>query len=319
MIALALATALLPGPARSIEHLEWERGRAQAQVHAPAPTRMRIHARASCAGTLVVDGRRVRVRGRRTVTLPLPAGERTLTLRHGRCRVRVERLDVDWAPAPTTTWQWQLSGPLDPSVPAQLYDVDLFETPASTVAELHARGARVVCYFSAGSTTGNGPLAGKRLEGWPDERWLDIRRLDVLGPVIERRLDLCARKGFDGVEPDNVDGYANRSGFPLRAAHQLRFNRFLAREAHERGLSIGLKNDLDQVRALEPHFDWALNEQCFEYRECDRLEPFTKAGKAVFVAEYALAPEAFCPAARAAGFMAMRKPLELGAERTPCW
>ncbi len=93
----------------------------------------------------------------------------------------------------------------------------------------------------------------------------------------------------------------------------------LAREAHARGLSIGLKNDLDQVAALEPHFDWALNEQCFQYDECDRLRPFTAAGKAVFVAEYELAPEAFCPAARAAGFMAMRKPLELGPPREPCW
>ena len=311
MIALALAAALWPAPAQRIEPVP-----AEVQVNAPAPTRIRIHVRPRC-GTLTVDGRRVRVRGRRMVTLPLPAGERTLTLRRGRCRV--ERLDVDWSPAPTTTWQWQLSGKLDTSVPAQLYDVDLFETPASTIADLHARGARVICYFSAGSTTGDGRLAGERLVGWPDERWLDIRRHDVLGPVIERRLDLCARKGFDGVEPDNVDGYANRSGFPLRAEHQLRFNRFLAREAHKRGLSIGLKNDLDQVRALEPHFDWALNEQCFEYRECDRLRPFTEAGKAVFVAEYALEPEAFCPAARAAGLMAMRKPLELGAERTPCW
>ena len=199
------------------------------------------------------------------------------------------------APAPSTTWQWQLSGPLDDSVPAQLYDVDLFETSTSTVAALHARGARVICYFSAGSTTSDGRLAGERLEGWPDERWLDIRRLDVLGPIIERRLDLCARKGFDGVEPDNVDGYANRSGFPLRAHQFWSVNRFLAREAHERGLSIGLKNDLDQVRALEPHFDWALNEQCFEYRECDRLRPFTAAGKAVFVAGSELAPEALLP------------------------
>jgi hypothetical protein len=312
VIALALAAALTP--ALIVDDFQWQRGRAQVPVSAPAPTRLRIRLR-PCSGTIAVDGRRVRAR--RTVTLRLPAGERTLTLRRGRCRVN--RVEVDWAPAPTTTWQWQLSGTLDTSVPAQLYDVDLFETPARTVAALHAKGARVICYFSAGSTTADGPLAGERLEGWPDERWLDIRRLDALRPSIERRLDLCARKGFDGVEPDNVDGYANRSGFPLRARHQLRFNRFLAREAHERGLSIGLKNDLDQVRTLEPHFDWALNEQCFEYRECDRLKPFTHAGKAVFVAEYALAPEAFCPAARAAGFMAMRKPLELGAQRTPCW
>ena len=59
-------------------------------------------------------------------------------------------------------------------------------------------------------------------------------------------------EGFDGVEADNVDGYANDSGFPLTAADQLRFNRFLARAAHARGLSIGLKNDLGQAAALEP-------------------------------------------------------------------
>ena len=120
-------------------------------------------------------------------------------------------------------------------------------------------------------------------------------------------------------EADNVDAYANDSGFPLRAADQLRFNRFLARAAHARGLSIGLKNDLDQVKALEPAFDWALNEQCFQYEECDRLRPFTAAGKAVFVAEYELAPSAFCAQARAAGLMAMRKRLDLDAVREPCW
>ena len=146
-----------------------------------------------------------------------------------------------------------------------------------------------------------------------------MRALDVLGPLLERRLDLCARKGFDGVEADNVDAYANDSGFPLRAADQLRFNRFLARAAHARGLSIALKNDLDQVAALERDFDWALVEQCFQYEECERLRAFTAAGKAVWEVEYELAPDAFCAAARAAGFMAMVKRLELDATREPCW
>lgn len=335
MIALALAAALLPAPAQTVEAETLRPGTvvggalvpagAEARVSAPAPTRVRIRARAPrCSGTLAVGARRLRVArgGWRRLTLPLGAGERVLTLRSGRCPVRVDRLDVDWTPAPSSTWQWQLSGELDLSVPAQVYDVDLFETPASTVAALQARGARVVCYFSAGSRDrGRYPrdLLGERLEGWPDERWLDIRALDRLGPIIERRLDLCTRKGFDGVEPDNVDGYANDTGFPLTAAHQLRFNRFLAREAHARGLSVGLKNDLGQAAALEPHFDWALNEQCFQYRECEALRPFTAAGKAVFVAEYELAPEAFCGEAAAAGLMAMRKRLELDAWRAPCW
>jgi hypothetical protein len=232
-----------------------------------------------------------------------------------------------WRPAPNTTWQWQLSSTVDTSVPAQMYDIDLFDNSAGVVSSLHARGTRVVCYISAGSyergrpDSGRFPRAalGRPLEGWPGERWLDIRRLDLLGPIMKRRLDLCAKKGFDGVEADNVDGYSNRSGFALTAAHQLRYNRFLARAAHARGLSIGLKNDLDQVRALEPQFDWALNEQCFQYSECERLTPFVRAGKAVFNVEYELETGAFCPAAAQLGLMSMRKRLDLDAWREPCF
>jgi hypothetical protein len=232
-----------------------------------------------------------------------------------------------WVPRPHTTWQWQLTTPVDRSVTAGMFDIDLFDNSAGVVRALHARGRRVVCYLSAGTFERGRPDAarfpaavlGRALEDWPGERWLDVRRLDVLGPWIERRFDLCARKGFDGVEADNVDAYANDSGFGLRAADQLRFNRFLARAAHARGLTIALKNDLDQASALARDFDWALVEQCFQYEECERLRPFTAAGKAVWEVEYSLATDAFCSAARSAGFMAMVKPLELDAQREPCW
>jgi hypothetical protein len=195
------------------------------------------------------------------------------------------------------------------------------------VAQLHAQGRRAVCYLSAGTVeqgrpdTGDFPseVQGKALPDYPDERWLDVRRLDVLGPIMESRLDLCAAKGFDGVEADNVDAYANDSGFPLTAADQLAYNRFLAHAAHARGLSIGLKNDLDQVAELEPDFDWALDEQCFQYDECDKEQPFVRAGKAVFEVEYERDTATFCPAARAAGLMAMRKRLDLDAWRETCW
>jgi hypothetical protein len=80
-----------------------------------------------------------------------------------------------------------------------------------------------------------------------------------------------------------------------------------------------LKNDLDQVRSLEPHFDWALVEECFEYRECARLRPFVRAGKAVFVVEYRRSPRAICASARRAGLMAMVKRYRLDAWRAPCW
>ena len=69
-----------------------------------------------------------------------------------------------------------------------------------------------------------------------------------------------------------MDGYANANGLGLTAADQLNYNRFLASAAHARGLSVGLKNDIDQIDALvDPttvggtdFFDWALNEQCVQ-------------------------------------------------------
>jgi hypothetical protein len=236
------------------------------------------------------------------------------------------RAAARWIPAPGTTWQWQLSGTLDTSVDVQMYDVDLFDTASAAVADLHAQGRRVVCYFSAGSLERWRPdahrypasVVGRPLSGWQGERWLDIRSLRVLRPLIDRRLDLCRSKGFDGVEADNVDGYANATGFPLTRVEQLRFNRFLASAAHARRLSIGLKNDLGQARLLEPDFDWALDEQCFQYRECDLLRPFTAAGKAVFEVEYELAPATFCTRAAADGFSALRKRLSLGPWRQAC-
>ena len=231
-----------------------------------------------------------------------------------------------WVPPPSTPWQWQLTGTLDVNVNAVLFDVDLFDTSASTVMALRSRGRRAICYVSAGTWENWRPdkdrfpasVLGAVVDGWPDERWLDIRRLDVLGPIMEARLDLCRQKGFDGVEPDNVDAFSNRSGFPLSAADQLRYNRWWADAAHARGLSVGLKNDLDQIPQLLESFDWALVEQCFQYKECDRLAPFVAAGKAVFAVEYTLAAGTFCSKASALGFNAMRKNLNLNAFREAC-
>jgi hypothetical protein len=231
-----------------------------------------------------------------------------------------------WQPAPGTSWQWQLSGDLDTSFDVQMYDIDLFDAPSATITQLQAAGRAVICYFSAGSWEDWRPdagdfseaLLGEPLEGWPGERWLDIRQLDQLAPLMAARLDLAQAKGCDGVEPDNVDGYANDTGFPLSAAHQLAFNRWLAAQAHARGLSVGLKNDLEQVPDLLADFDWALNEECFTYDECQALLPFVQAGKAVFGVEYDLATDQFCPQANALNFDFLKKHWELDAWRQAC-
>jgi hypothetical protein len=233
--------------------------------------------------------------------------------------------DNIWRPALVTPWQWQLTMPVDQSVDVVMYDIDLFQNSADVVASLHARGRKVICYMSAGTFENWRPDADRFprdvLGGglnWRGESWLDTRRLDVLGPIMEARLDLCRAKGFDGVEPDNVDGYSNRTGFPLSPEDQLRFNVFLANAAHARGLSVGLKNDVSQIEELLPYFDWALSEQCFEYRVCRTLLPFIAAGKAVFEVEYELDAEEFCPQANAMNFNAMVKDYRLDEEREPC-
>ncbi|QGV80998.1 endo alpha-1,4 polygalactosaminidase [Streptomyces ficellus] len=230
-----------------------------------------------------------------------------------------------WQPEPGVPWQWQLSGRLDTSVDVPVYDIDGFDHPASTVTSLHERGRKVICYLSTGAWEDWRPDAGKfprsvlgRGNGWDGERWLDIRRTDVLEPLMAGRIDMCRDKGFDAVEPDNMDGYANRTGFPLTAADQLRYNRLVARLAHERGLAVGLKNDLDQIPQLLDDFDFAVNEQCAEYGECAALSPFVAAGKAVFHVEYELPTREFCPEAKRLGLSSMLKRYELDAWRKPC-
>jgi hypothetical protein len=230
-----------------------------------------------------------------------------------------------YAPALRTSWQWQLQFPVDMTVDADMYDVDAFNVKQSLVSRLHAEGRKVVCYFSAGSWENWRPdkhdfpasVLG-RSNGWPGEKWLDIRRIGMLGPIMKARLDLCEAKGFDAVEFDNVDGYQNPTGFPLTGPQQLRYNVFLANQAHRRGMSAVLKNDLGQIQALLPYFDFALNEQCYQYHECSRLKPFVNAGKAVFGVEYRLARSQFCPRANAANFNFLKKRLGLGPWRQPC-
>jgi hypothetical protein len=230
-----------------------------------------------------------------------------------------------WRPAVGVTWQWQLTGALDLTVDAEVFDVDLFTTTKTQVAALKARGRRVICYLDVGSWEPDRPdsrdfpavVRGKPLVGFEDEHWFDIRSA-VLLRLLGKRMDLCQAKGFDAVEPDNVDGYANDTGFSLTASEQLRFNREVAAMAHARGLAVALKNDLDQVAELEPAFDLEVNEQCAQYKECDLLTPFITAGKPVLHVEYELTAAQLCPITTPLRFSSLAKHLSLDADRQTC-
>ena len=232
-----------------------------------------------------------------------------------------------WHPAIRVSWQWQLQDPPKAAslLDVRMYDVDGFEASGNLISKMHARGIKAVCYISAGSWERYRPDAKDfpstvlgRSNGWPGERWLDIRKRKALGPIMRARMNMCRRKGFDAIEFDNVDGYQNATGFALTASDQLRYNVFLADAAHMRGLSAFLKNDVGQVRKLLPYFDATLNEQCFQYSECPALGRFVEAGKPVFNVEYELDRSRFCDRANARNFNSLKKRLALDSWRRPC-
>jgi endo-alpha-1,4-polygalactosaminidase (GH114 family) len=246
-----------------------------------------------------------------------------------------------------------------PCVRPRVFDIDLYQDGrisgndhtinTAAVNAIHRRGGHAICYVSAGTAERFRPdyvkyvrfdrRIGHRLLGKPfsdrfsNEYWVNInnargQRDFVLRRVADRTRK-CAAAGFDAVEYDVVDAYAQGrrvTGWRIGARTQLVFDRALARIAHENGLSVGLKNDLGQVPKLEPRFDFAVNEQCFQYRECTNnpspgYRAFTRNGKAVFQVEYRIPPSRFCLDADRLGFSSIKKARNFSLDAkpwTPC-
>lgn len=234
-----------------------------------------------------------------------------------------------WNPSVGDTVQIQYSGAINLNKTVDIYNLDMFDATIAQVAALHAKGRKVMCYVNAGAWENWRPDAaqfpdevlGNDYEGWPGEKWLDIRRIDLLAPILRARLDQCRAKGFDGVDPDNINGYLNNTGFPLTAQDQRTFNIWLANEAHARGLSIGLKNDSEQLSSLLNHYDWGLTEECFVQGWCGDLSPFIAADKPVFAVEYTDTPidfNEFCTQASSLGLSGILKNRELDAYVQVC-
>ena len=234
-----------------------------------------------------------------------------------------------WHPTPGLTWQWQIGDlDIDTSIEADVYDIDLY-VDQSIIDELHAKGRKVICYISVGSWENWRPdkdhfpaeVLGKDYEGWPGEKWLDIRHIDLLAPIMLARLDLCKAKGFDAVEPDNMEIYTNDTGFPLTYEDQLKYALWLAEQAHRRGLAIGQKNASDQVTELVNVYDFAITEDAFYYDWAEKMLPYVQANKPVFAAEYTDLPgdfDKFCELSKQLGFSTILKHRDLDAWLQTC-
>jgi hypothetical protein len=200
----------------------------------------------------------------------------------------------------------------------------------AAVDALHERGGYAICYVDAGGIENYRPdyprfrrwhrrhghaLLGKPFsKRFPEERWANIggpRQRTFLLRMMDARTALCAQAGFDAIEYDVVEAWASGervTGWKVSYRDQLAYNRGLAAAAHRHGLAAGLKNDLGQVDDLVDDFDFAINEECFTYDECERLRPFIDAGKPVFHVEYSRSRGRFCAHTEGLGFNSIRKP-----------
>lgn len=240
-------------------------------------------------------------------------------------------------------WDWQLAAPIkvNPDSSIKIYDIDMFENEESGAIEtLHGKGYKVICYLDVGSWENwrddkddfPASILGATYSGFPDERWLDIRDVNPrksttgtkLAEILTKRFDRAQKMGCDAIEPDNMDGYDKTahepSGFPLTYEDQIYFNLWVAGNVHNRGMLVGLKNDINQAHdsRIYTTFDFVVSEQCFQYNECDFFSDFLNLNKPVFEAEYKLALSKFCPKAKASRISAIKKRNSLNATRQDC-
>ena len=257
-----------------------------------------------------------------------------------------------YEPPVGTTWQWQLNPDakqttINTSVVADMFDVDGYDNTASMISTLkslpgdHVSSRGTTCYITAGTLENwrpdsenlNPEVLGNPYTGFTDERWIDVRQISQIRPWLEAKMDMCKSKGFDAIEFDNVDGWqpSNKTGLNITPEDEVAFIVYMANAAHSRGMTMAHKSNVEQVPDVLPYVDFAVVEQCFQYKECTRADKntdgqygyddFINAGKPVFEVEYkAYSPtNNVCAKANALGFSSMYKHVALNSYRVPCW
>lgn len=259
-----------------------------------------------------------------------------------------------WRPGTSSLpWQWEIAHEIQttsaadmgtggttysgaPAAAPVVYDIDGFGNSAADVAALHALGKKVICYVEVGGAESYRPdyskfpaaALGKGVPSYPSEKYLDIRDATVLA-VMKERIDMCAAKSFDAVEPDLDDTYGFDTGFPLSIGDEISYLTKLSDYAHSKGMAWGLKNGGDGgdpaafISGMLPHVEFAVVEEPYFLKTIDHFEPaFSAASKALFVAEYTndtSSASTFCPAAIAKHTNAALFNVALDASaRTPC-
>jgi hypothetical protein len=170
------------------------------------------------------------------------------------------------------------------------------------VKAIHAAGHYSICYVEVGAfQTGypdNRDFApadyGNRakryqMQGYANEWYFDIAGFKgyvagkpgtLTGAAVDiakalgKRFHWCALEGQDAVEPDDLDGYTNRSasgarggGWGLTKADSAGFERWIAYQTHADGLAVFQKNDPANAPQDVSLFDGVITEECNYYTD----------------------------------------------------
>jgi Glycoside-hydrolase family GH114 len=188
-------------------------------------------------------------------------------------------------------WDWQI-GRVTPlqrtgSHAVDIYDIDGFLTTAAEVRTIHTSWQaatlphpRAVCYldmawedYRPDASPGRyfpAATLGKVYYGYPEERWVDFRQLDALKPMLRERISMCARKGFDAVELDDIDSYdpPATTGFHLTPGDAENFLAYAFNEIHRYGMTALWKNSPYLSWWGRRYADGAIVEECYIYHAC---------------------------------------------------
>ncbi|HUA42443.1 MAG TPA: endo alpha-1,4 polygalactosaminidase [Streptosporangiaceae bacterium] len=188
-------------------------------------------------------------------------------------------------------WDWQI-GRVRPlqrtgARAVDIYDIDGFLTTRKEVRAIHRTWQaatlphpRLICYidmawedYRPDASPGDvfpADTLGKVYYGYPQERWVDFRQLDALKPMLDERLKMCARKGFDAVELDDIDSFdpPSTTGFHLTPGDAENFLAYAFNEIHRLGMTGLWKNSPYLSWWGRRYADGAIVEECYVYRQC---------------------------------------------------
>ena len=188
-------------------------------------------------------------------------------------------------------WDWQIGRvtplPRTGAAAVDIYDIDGFLTTGAEVTAIKTTWQaatlphpRTICYLdlawenyrpdASPGTYFPASALGNVYFGFPAERWVDFRQLDALKPMLQERIGMCAAKGFDAVELDDIDGFdpPSTTGFHLTPGDVQNYLAYAFNLIHEDGMTGLWKNSPYLSSWGREYSDGAVVEECYLSKAC---------------------------------------------------